>query len=250
VRPERITGIHFFNPVASMPLVEVIRAEQTDQRCINGSLAFVTRIGKLPLPCASAPGFLVNRILMPYMLEALFAHEDGHAIETIDAAARNFGMPMGPIELADQVGLDVAQHVAEILSQSIGSEPPAILREMVDAGRIGMKAEAGGFYRYTDGKPVRAKEFSPPSAELTDRLILILINEAAACFSAGIVDDVDLLDAGVVFGTGFAPFTGGPISYARQCGRDDLMQRLSRLETRFGQRFRAHPGWDRIFRNP
>jgi 3-hydroxyacyl-CoA dehydrogenase/enoyl-CoA hydratase/3-hydroxybutyryl-CoA epimerase len=249
-RPERIIGIHFFNPVASMPLVEVISSEQSDQRFVNESIAFVTRIGKLPLPCASAPGFLVNRILMPYMLEALFAYEDGHAIETIDAAATNFGMPMGPIELADRVGLDVARHVAEILSQSIGSQAPATLGEMVDAGRLGVKSDTGGFYKYADGKPIRAKDFAPPSAELTDRLILILINEAAACFSAGVVDDIDLLDAGVVFGTGFAPFTGGPICYARQCGRDDLMQRLGQLETRFGQRFRAHPGWDRIFRNP
>lgn len=245
--PPRLIGVHFFNPVASMPLVEVIRTATTDSDAFDRALAFVTRIGKLPLPCASAPGFLVNRILMPYMLEALSAHEDGHAIETIDTAARNFGMPMGPIELADKVGLDVALHVAEILAESMSKEPPEVLHEMVDAGRLGQKADAGGFYRYEKGRPVRRTDAPAPDAELTDRLILMLVNEAAACLDEGIVDDADLLDAGVVFGTGFAPFTGGPICYARQCGEDDILARLGRLEASFGERFRPHPAWPGIF---
>ena len=248
--PGRLVGIHFFNPVASMPLVEVIRSDQTDVRFISDALAFVTQIGKLPLPCASAPGFLVNRILMPYMIEALLAFEDGHAIETIDAAARNFGMPMGPIELADRVGLDVARHVADILSQDTGGVTPATLNEMVEAGRLGVKSDGGGFYRYKDGKPIRNKHAAAPTAELTDRLVLTLINEAAACFSAGVVDDTDLLDAGVVFGTGFAPYTGGPVNYAKQCGRDDILKRLATLESSFGPRFAAHPGLHHIFPNP
>ena len=246
-KPGRLVGIHFFNPVASMPLVEVIRTGTTDPDVLDRALAFVARIGKLPLPCASSPGFLVNRILMPYMLEALAAFEDGHAIETIDAAATGFGMPMGPIELGDRVGLDIALHVAEILAASFGTEPPEVLHEMVDAGRLGQKSSAGGFYRYADGKPVRTKSFAAPDDELRDRLILRLVNEAAACMSERIVDDTDLLDAGVVFGTGFAPFTGGPICYARECGRDAIIERLERLEARFGSRFRPHPGWDRIF---
>ena len=245
--PERLVGVHFFNPVAAMPLVEVIRTATTDRKAFDRALAFVTRIGKLPLPCASAPGFLVNRILMPYMLEALAAHEDGHAIETIDAAARNFGMPMGPIELADQVGLDVALHVAEILAESFGTEPPEVLHEMVAAGRKGQKSPEGGFYRYEDGKPKRRSDAPAPDDALTDRLMLRLLNEAAACYSDGIVDDIDLLDAGVVFGTGFAPFTGGPLHYARFCGRENVLERLERQRASHGERFEPHSAWDRIF---
>lgn len=248
-KPARLVGIHFFNPVASMPLVEVIRAEKTDPEVFDRALAFVTQIGKLPLPCASAPGFLVNRILMPYMLEALAAHEDGFAIETIDAAAREFGMPMGPIELADRVGLDVALHVAGILAETFGKEPPEVLHEMVEAGRLGRKSPDGGFYRYEKGRPIRQDAFDRPEPDLIDRLILILINEAAACFSERIVDDPDLLDAGVVFGTGFAPFTGGPLHYARACGIDDIVARLKRQQEQHGDRFEPHPAWPEIFGN-
>ena len=115
--------------------------------------------------------------------------------------------------------------------------------EMVAAGRIGRKSPNGGFYQYQKGKPVRSQQFEPPDDELIDRLILMFVNEAAACYSEGIVEDLDLLDAGVVFGTGFAPFTGGPIQYARQCGREALLERLGRLETKFGPRFKAHPSW-------
>jgi 3-hydroxyacyl-CoA dehydrogenase/enoyl-CoA hydratase/3-hydroxybutyryl-CoA epimerase len=242
----RLVGLHFFNPVASMPLVEVIRTERTDPDAFDRALAFVTQIGKLPLPCRSAPGFLVNRILMPYVLEALLAHQDGHAIETIDAAARDFGMPMGPIELADKVGLDVALHVAGILAQSFGVEPPKVLVEMVRSGRIGQKSDKGGFYLYERGKPRRSRSFARPDAGLVDRLILILVNEAAACLSDGVVGDPDLLDAGVVFGTGFAPFTGGPIGYARACGRERLFARLKALEAVHGSRFAPHAAWNDV----
>jgi 3-hydroxyacyl-CoA dehydrogenase/enoyl-CoA hydratase/3-hydroxybutyryl-CoA epimerase len=245
--PSRLVGIHYFNPVASMPLVEVIRAEATDPQVFDRALAFVTQTGKLPLPCASAPGFVVNRILMPYMLEALAAHQEGHAIETIDAAARNFGMPMGPIELADSVGLDVALHVAEILAESFGLSAPDVLRDMVAAGRLGQKSAEGGFYTYREGRPLRRKDVAKPDQQLQDRLILMLVNEAAACFHDRIVDDADLLDAGVVFGTGFAPFTGGPINYARQCGRDDILARLESLEMQLGERFRPHSAWATLF---
>jgi 3-hydroxyacyl-CoA dehydrogenase/enoyl-CoA hydratase/3-hydroxybutyryl-CoA epimerase len=246
-RPERVVGLHFFNPVAQMPLVEVIRAANTDPDVVDRALAFVTQIGKLPLPCASAPGFLVNRILMPYMLESLSAHQDGHAIETIDAAAREFGMPMGPIELGDRVGLDIALKSAEIMSVSVGYEPPQVLRDMVASGRLGQKSPEGGFYRFENSRPVRQKSFPQPDSDLMDRLMLMLVNEAAACYSEGIVDDIDLLDAGVVFGTGFAPFTGGPIHYARACGKDQLLERLGRQEARHGSRFKPHPAWEKIF---
>ena len=245
-QPRRLVGIHFFNPVASMPLVEVIRTKGTDEGAFERSLAFVTQIGKLPLPCASAPGFLVNRILMPYMLEALAACEDGHWIETIDAAALEFGMPMGPIELGDRVGLDIALHVAEILADTYGVEPPEVLHEMVDKGRLGQKSPSGGFYQYRDGKPQRRKSYPPPDSELIDRLILRLLNEAATCVSEGIVEDADLLDAGVVFGTGFAPHTGGPINYARQCGIEQITARLLALQARHGERFAPRPAWSKI----
>ena len=136
-RPNRFVGLHFFNPVASLPLVEVIRGEQTSDETMQDALSFVTRIGKLPLPCRSAPGFLVNRLLTPYMLEALHAHADGHSLESIDAAAKTFGMPMGPVELADRVGLDVALHVAEILSGVLATSPPEALKAKVAQGRVG-----------------------------------------------------------------------------------------------------------------
>jgi 3-hydroxyacyl-CoA dehydrogenase/enoyl-CoA hydratase/3-hydroxybutyryl-CoA epimerase len=246
-QPRRLVGIHFFNPVASMPLVEVIRTQNTHSEVFDRALAFVTQIGKLPLPCASAPGFLVNRILMPYMLEALAAFEDGYWIETIDAAALEFGMPVGPIELGDRVGLDIALHVSEILAETYGTEPPEVLHEMVEKGRLGQKSPAGGFYRFQKGHPLRRTGFPKPDSELTDRLILRLVNEAATCVSEGIVADADLLDAGVVFGTGFAPFTGGPICYARQCGSEQILDRLRRLQAKHGDRFTPSPAWPQIF---
>jgi 3-hydroxyacyl-CoA dehydrogenase/enoyl-CoA hydratase/3-hydroxybutyryl-CoA epimerase len=154
---------------------------------------------------------------------------------------------MGPIELGDKVGLDIALHVAGILADSLGLEAPEILHEMVDAGRIGQKSPTGGFYRYEKGRPVRKDQFPPPDADLIDRLILKLINEAAACYSDGIVGDIDLLDAGVVFGTGFAPFTGGPIHYARSVGHDRLIERLNAQVAKHGSRFEPHPAWADIF---
>jgi 3-hydroxyacyl-CoA dehydrogenase/enoyl-CoA hydratase/3-hydroxybutyryl-CoA epimerase len=243
--PNRLVGLHFFNPVAQLPLVEVIRSPDTDAATFQQALSFVTRIGKLPLPCRSAPGFLVNRILMPYLLEALRAHEDGFALETIDAAARDFGMPMGPIELADRVGLDIAKHVAEILGAALGGSVPPLLDSKVREGKLGAKTQEG-FYRYVDGRPRNRKKFPKPTPELCDRLMLPLINEAVACLTEGVVDDSDLVDAGVVFGTGFAPFTGGPINYARQQGVAELVYRLERLAERFGARFKPHPGWQDI----
>jgi 3-hydroxyacyl-CoA dehydrogenase / enoyl-CoA hydratase / 3-hydroxybutyryl-CoA epimerase len=246
VRPGRFLGLHFFNPVASLPLVEVIRSESTDDASMQAALSFVIRIGKLPLPCRSAPGFLVNRLLTPYMLEALHAHADGHTLEEIDAAAKRFGMPMGPVELADRVGLDVALHVADILAPVLGVSPPDALRQKVAKGELGAKT-GRGFYSYgPDGKAVRQKVAAEPDATLTDRLILPLINEAVACLDEGVVADADLVDAGVVFGTGFAPFTGGPLHYTRQRGVDAVVKRLEELAARFGTRFTPHAGWRRF----
>jgi 3-hydroxyacyl-CoA dehydrogenase/enoyl-CoA hydratase/3-hydroxybutyryl-CoA epimerase len=247
-RSERFVGLHFFNPVASLPLVEVIRAATTSAAALERATAFVTQIGKLPLPCKSAPGFVVNRVLTPYMLEALRAHEEGYALETIDAAAKSFGMPTGPVELADRVGLDVAQHVAKILSGVLRAEPPSLLAEKVAAGHLGVKS-GRGFYVYSNGRPVKQHRFAPPDDDLIDRLILLMINEAVACLDEEVVADSDLLDAGVVFGTGFAPFTGGPMNYARQRGYGQVIEKLQTLAKRFGPRFTPHAGWQKLPRD-
>ena len=241
--PGRLVGLHFFNPVASLPLVEVIHGRDTTPETVQKALSFVTRIGKLPLPCRSAPGFVVNRLLTPYMLEALYAHMDGNALETIDAAAKAFGMPVGPIELADRVGLDVALHVAEILSEVLAAKPPDLLREKVARGELGAKTHRG-FYTYDKtGKAVKNRSAPPGDVDLADRLILPLLNEAIACLHEGIVADADLLDAGVVFGTGFAPFRGGPLRYAHERGVAAVVAKLESLARRFGTRFTPHVGW-------
>jgi len=236
--PGRFVGLHFFNPVSRLPLVEVVSGAQTDEAVVRRAMSFVTQIGKLPLPCRSAPGFVVNRILAPYMLEALRAHEEGVSLETIDRAAEDFGMPTGPVELADRVGLDIAAHVTEIL----GSSAPKSLRAKVQAGELGAKT-GKGFYEFKNNRPQKSSRYEPPTQELQDRLILALVNEAMACYEDGIVDDLDLLDAGVIFGTGFAPFTGGPIHYARECGIDNIIGRLEVLAERFGTQFTPRTGW-------
>jgi 3-hydroxyacyl-CoA dehydrogenase / enoyl-CoA hydratase / 3-hydroxybutyryl-CoA epimerase len=241
--PERFLGLHFFNPVASLPLVEVIRGPQTSSPAFEVALSFVTSIGKLPLPCRSAPGFLVNRLLTPYMLEALHAHEDGHSLESIDAAAKAFGMPMGPVELADRVGLDVALHVAEILSAVLRTAPPQALRDKVAKGELGVKT-GRGFYSYdSQGKPLKQRSDAAPDMELADRLLLPLLNEAVACLDEEVVADADLVDAGMIFGAGFAPFRGGPLHYARQRGIAELTAKLAKFAERFGTRFTPHDGW-------
>lgn len=243
--PGRLIGLHFFNPVAKLPLVEVIRGQETDEAAFQRGLEFVKQIGKLPLPCLSAPGFLVNRVLAPYMLEAMYAHSDGLALEIIDRAAQDFGMPVGPVELADQVGLDVALHVAEILSDAFGGEIPPGIADRVKAGHLGVKT-GRGFYAYKGRKAQKEKTIGEPPADLQDRLILPLVNEAVACYADGVVEDHELVDAGVIFGTGFAPFTGGPIQYARQRGVREVVGSLEQLAARYGERFKPHPGWKSI----
>ncbi len=250
VRPDRFVGLHFFNPVASLPLVEVIRGAETSDETMQAAMSFVTRIGKLPLPCRSAPGFLVNRLLTPYMLEALYAHADGHSLESIDAATKSFGMPMGPVELADRVGLDVALHVAEILSDVLAAKPPDLLKAKVAKGELGVKTRRG-FYAYDErGKPIKDRARRPADDELADRLLLPLLNEAVACLHEGVVADADLLDAGVVFGAGFAPFTGGPMRYARTRGIENVVARLTYFAGRFGTRFTPHRGWREVRETP
>ncbi|MCM8595469.1 3-hydroxyacyl-CoA dehydrogenase NAD-binding domain-containing protein [Accumulibacter sp.] len=211
-RPERLVGIHFFNPVARMPLVEVVSAEGTDPEMTQRSLAFVRQIDRLPLPVRSAPGFLVNAVLGPYMLEAMRAVDDGIAPETVDEAMRAFGMPMGPIELVDMVGLDVAMAAGRSLAGKT-AEPPRCLAERFAAGHLGKKS-GKGFYDYTSGRANKAAAGAIP-AGLAERLVRPLLERTQQLVDRGIVADTDLADAGVIFGTGFAPFTGGPLNYLR-----------------------------------
>lgn len=237
--PEALVGLHFFNPVAKMPLLEVVRGPGTAPEVVAQALAFAQRIGKLPLPVASRPGFLVNRILMPYLLEAVSLLEEGVPAEAVDRAATAFGMPMGPVELADTVGLDICQSVAG----KLGSPVPASLHEHVAAGRLGRKS-GQGYYRWSADRPLRGKA-AAFDREHRDRLLLRLINEAVACLREGVVEDADLLDAGVVFGAGFAPYTGGPLHYLRRHPAE-LHARLAALAERHGERFTPDPGWARF----
>ena len=208
--PSRLVGLHFFNPVARMMLVEIVVGATTRASLVAPAAAFVRQIDKLPLPVKSAPGFLVNRVLAPYLMAAMRAVDDGIAPETVDEAALAFGMPMGPIELADTVGLDICIAVGKLLGAN--AEPPRELMKRVEAGELGKKS-GRGFYRWEAGKPVKGGAGKPP-AGLADRLVGPYVDEAKAALAQGIVADADLVDAGAIFGTGFAPFRGGPLHYA------------------------------------
>lgn len=242
--PGRLVGLHFFNPVALMPLIEIVTASTTDPEAAQRTAAFAAQIDRLPLPVKSGPGFLVNRVLMPYMLEAVRLREEGVAPYAIDQAALDFGMPMGPLHLADTVGLDICLHVAEILSEKLNVSVPESLKKMVENGHLGVKS-GNGFYHYEKGGK-RIEEKSPNrkyTNDVTERLIARMINEAVACLRDHIIDDVDLLDAGIIFGTGFAPFRGGPMHYAKNRGLQDYVAELHNLESKFGDAFKADDGW-------
>lgn len=207
----RLIGLHFFSPVAQMPLVEVVRGDATREEDVQKGAAFVTAIDKLPLITKDVPGFLVNKVLTPYMFAAMARLEKGEDKEKIDEAVRTFGMPMGPIELADSVGLDVCAHVAKILGNGAeGSQ----LEKLVAQGKLGKKT-GEGFYKWVDGKPQKSKaEFSHAELERLGReLIEPIITEAQKCLEEGVVANADLVDAGMIFGTGFAPFRGGPLYF-------------------------------------
>ncbi len=243
-QPQRFLGLHFFNPVAQMPLVEVVCHDGLEEGSVKRALAWVKAIGKLPVPVKGTPGFLVNRILVPYMLEAIRCHAEGIPGPVIDRAAKRFGMPMGPIELADTVGLDVAMSVGRELGPLLKLEIPYGIADRAEAGKRGKK-DGQGFYVWKDGKPQKPKidsNYRAP-ADLEDRLILPMLNEAVACLHDGVVEDADLLDAGVIFGTGFAPFRGGPIQYIRSAGAGTLREKLETLAQTHGPRFAPKQGW-------
>lgn len=242
-QPQRLVGIHFFNPVPMMPLVEVVRGDKTGDKIMANAQAFVKKIGKLPLPVKSSPGFLVNRVLMPYLMEAMALLEEGVPGPVIDKAAMDFGMPMGPVELADTAGLDVCLSVATNLTQHYGGHIPERLRQMVTEGRLGRKTNKG-FYEYKNNKAVKGKvDNSLQRKDIADRLILRMVNEAAACLREQVVADADLLDAGMIFGTGFAPFRGGPMHYAHSFGEDQLNDLFNQLAQQYGDRFKADMIW-------
>ena len=241
-QPERLVGIHFFNPVVKMPLVEIVIGEKTSDDVVRDAMGVVNSIGKLPLPVKSHPGFLVNRVLMPCLIEAMVLLDEGYPKSKIDQLAKQFGMPMGPIELADTVGLDVCLSVAKNLAEHFGTEVPSRLQAQVDTGRLGRKTKQG-FYDYKNGQPVCEKEDSTLKLDdVVDRLILRMLNEAAACLREGIVADTEQLDAGMVFGTGFAPFRGGVSAYACSFTEKDLFDRLNTLADRYGERFKPDEG--------
>ena len=208
--PSRLIGLHFFNPVAKMMLVEVVVGAHTQPELVPRAAAFVRQIDKLPLPVRSAPGFLVNRVLAPYLMAAMRCVDEGIAPETVDEAALAFGMPMGPIELADTVGLDICMAVGKMLGGD--AQPPRRLQELIEAGHLGRKS-GRGFYVWVNGKSQKSAPGTPP-AGLGERLVGPFVEEAKAALAEHIVADADLVDAGAIFGTGFAPFRGGPLHYA------------------------------------
>ena len=247
-RPERLVGLHFFNPVSRMQLVEVVSHDKVAADVLQAARAFLGRIDRLPAPVKSAPGFLVNRALTPYLLEAMVLSDEGVKRETIDAAAETFGMPMGPIELADEVGLDICMHVAETLKANLDRKMPDIpqwLKDKVEKGELGRKT-GKGLYEWKDGKPVKDIETTPPTPEMTDRLILPLLDVCVACLREGVVADEDTVDGAMIFATGFAPFRGGPLHYARSHGIADIRATLERLSQRYGERFRPDAGWNTL----
>lgn len=248
-KPERLLGLHFFNPVSRLQLVEVVSHDGTDAQRLKEALAFVGAIDRLPLQVKSSPGFLVNRALTPYMLEAMLMLDEKIDKLTIDAAAEKFGMPMGPIELADQVGLDICLDVGDMLRSKFGDlmpATPAWLREKVASGELGRKA-GKGFYDWKEGKADRtpaAPNLPQPTPEMTDRLILPMSNVCVAALREGIVDNADVVDGAMIFGTGYAPFRGGPLNYARTRGADNVAAALRTLADKFGGRFAPDPGWE------
>jgi 3-hydroxyacyl-CoA dehydrogenase/enoyl-CoA hydratase/3-hydroxybutyryl-CoA epimerase len=208
--PSRLVGLHFFNPVPQMMLVEIVVGKNTRADLVPEAAAFARQIDKLPLPVKSAPGFLVNRVLAPYLMASMRCVDEGIAPEVVDEAALAFGMPMGPIELADTVGLDICVAVGKLLGTDVA--PPARLMELVAAGNLGKKT-GRGFYAWEGGRAQKPSAAAVP-AGLADRLVGPYVAEAKAALAEHIVADADLVDAGAIFGTGFAPFRGGPLHYA------------------------------------
>jgi 3-hydroxyacyl-CoA dehydrogenase/enoyl-CoA hydratase/3-hydroxybutyryl-CoA epimerase len=246
--PERFVGMHFFNPVHMMPLVEVIRGKDSTDEAVATTYQLAKKMGKTPIVVNDGPGFLVNRLLVPYMVEAVSLLEEGHSIEQIDGAMTSFGMPMGPIELFDEVGIDVAYKVAKILSKTMADRMAEsdMFAELVKDGRLGKK-NGKGFYRYEGRKRLADPEISKyikvknrsslGRDQLIQRMVYPMINEAARCLEDNIVSEPWVVDLGMIYGTGFAPFRGGLLSYADAEGVEKVRERLAAFAEKYGSRF-------------
>lgn len=238
----RFAGLHFFNPVSQMPLVEVVSHKKASADTLDRLAAFTTGVDRLPARVKDYPGFLVNRVLAPYLMEAMVMLDEGYAKEEIDRAALTFGMPMGPATLADQVGLDICLEVANSMQNGLETpvaDTPAWLPEKVEKGETGKKA-GKGLYDYDSETPPDAPADAPDQA-IIDRLILPMCNAAVECLRKGVAPDADTIDGAVIFGTGWAPFRGGPLHYAKT--RRDVAKVLEQLADRHGPRFTPDPGW-------
>src|ERR1700688_2683126 len=247
-RPERFLGLHFFNPVSRMQLVEVVSHGGVAPDVLAAGQAFLGRIDRLPAPGKSAPGFFVNRALTPYLIEAFVMLDEGVKRETIDHAAEDFGMPMGPIELADQVGLDICLHVAGVLRSSLKRPMPATpkwLSDKVERGELGRKT-GKGMYEWKDGKAVKNHGAPAPSPGMADRLVLQMLDVCVTCLREEVVADKDTIDGAMIFATGFAPFRGGPMHYARSRGVANVRDTSKSLPQKNGPRFQPDPGWDSL----
>jgi len=241
----RVLGLHFFNPVHRMQLVEVVRTEKSHDEDVALLVDFVKKLGKVPLVTSDSPGFVVNRILFPYLDEAVRLHCEGVPTETIDRALKRFGMPMGPLELLDQVGIDVAAHVADTLN-GLSPEPSptgARLHEMAAEGHIGRKS-GRGFYVYVHGGKHKGRAVAAVTKnghvspdDIRDRIVMRLVNEAAKCLQEGVVPESWMIDLGMVLGTGFAPFLGGPIRMCELRGYGEAVAKLEYFQKTLGQRF-------------
>src|SRR3954471_3451458 len=255
-RPDRVVGMHFFSPVNKMPLLEVIRAPKTSAETVATTVALGKKIGKTVIVVNDGPGFYTSRILAPYVNEAAFIFNDGAAVEDIDRALVDFGFPVGPMQLLDEVGIDVGSKVAHVMHESFGARlaPPPGFEKLVESGRLGRKAKKG-FYRYDDAAskkkevdrsvydltPQGQKRSSPPAAEIAERCVLQMVNEAALCLGEGILRSARDGDVGAVFGLGWPPFRGGPFRYADSLGPAQVVEKLRRYQDRFGGRFAPAP---------
>jgi 3-hydroxyacyl-CoA dehydrogenase/enoyl-CoA hydratase/3-hydroxybutyryl-CoA epimerase len=254
--PQRFLGIHFFNPVHRMPLVEIIPGKSTAPEIVERAVALVRRLHKSPLVVADSPGFLVNRLLFPYLNEAALAVEDGWGVERIDRALEKFGMPMGPLRVIDEVGLDVASHVAGVLEDAFGERaaPASVLQRLVQAKAFGVKS-GRGFWIHAKGRRIPNRKdigatssaIAPADEEIVDRLLLGMVLEASRCLAEEIVSDPGHLDLGTVFGAGFPPFHGGIRRWARSIGESEIRRRLNRWASLHGARFIPGPELDLLF---
>jgi 3-hydroxyacyl-CoA dehydrogenase/enoyl-CoA hydratase/3-hydroxybutyryl-CoA epimerase len=253
--PGRVAGMHFFNPVHRMPLVEVIRTVETERPVLTALVQWAIDLGKTPVVVKDSPGFIVNRILIPYLNEAVLLLQEGAGgqalpVERIDRLMRRFGMPMGPLELLDQIGLDVASRTEESLRPAFGERfsPNPVFARMCARGWLGQKSNLG-FYRY-HGRKKRVNDalaavLEPRSAagdgdwdtQARERMVLLMVNEAAACFDEGLTEDAATLDLAMIFGTNWAPHRGGPLRYADDRGAASIVASLEALAARLGPRF-------------